>query len=782
MLARGAGSKTVLYSFLAAIALGGCNNGPQIDRDTSPEVRTGIRFTAIPKSPELKWSAAESVARILEDGRHTNSREIGYLVDCFKFYGKSKSLFDAPERERLTLQAKVLESERLNHPEVIRFKFGYDKSTGLFHVTPIDRFAERAISTEEGDLAVFGNELASVTSAMVAADRGMKVVLVYDGALGGLLSDEGGNLRLFDRPKYTTHIPQLSKIFDTAGMKRYVDIPKGLSDTIHGILRDEYKGRIQLVKTGSLFSSTVILDGNRVTGVRTAEGNEVHSKYFMDTTPDGTLAEKTLIKWGRHKNPLSFRGTQLGDGLVFDVGPLGEDEFARLDKKVSPGDICRALGLQLDDVLGNPRVKQKYDAMMSEPAAPGTFISVSNGFQFFMACQELRNDDPLLKQLNDDRLPGGWNGILIGDQAHFNGINYKIPYQKLQGGFSIETDGDLKGINKYERSGLQEYFKIVLGDPSIETRLPKELYIRRATAEFAPEVMDKVLEPAAVRWNPSNGAKNTEVSYGNDYRASMRRDNLDKREISPPGNNTYRAGSGGLIAWDVDPRLGKVRYLNLYIVSKCLPPKGYFGASRIVLGQINQGAAIARSISPLESENPFKDFPDLKSIAQSGMSPTERARFFRIADDSSAPFPPIKNFDRNKQGVSRVGNYVRALFSTDIFKVEGWRTDIVTNNKTSDHAEGRALDFYPREVDDRNGDKIAQWFVDHIDELKKVFGVQVKYVIWKGKIWDSRRGHQAGLPYTDWKDYTPDSGIARVISTMHQDHIHVSFWRDDRSK
>jgi hypothetical protein len=95
-----------------------------------------------------------------------------------------------------------------------------------------------------------------------------------------------------------------------------------------------------------------------------------------------------------------------------------------------------------------------------------------------------------------------------------------------------------------------------------------------------------------------------------------------------------------------------------------------------------------------------------------------------------------------------------------------------SGNPSSDHPRGRACDFFPTrpgtfpEGAERDaGWAVAQWLRDHADEL------DVRYVIWQGRIWSRGRGDVDGWgrPYSGGGVYD-----AADATGGHFDHVHVS--------
>lgn len=88
-----------------------------------------------------------------------------------------------------------------------------------------------------------------------------------------------------------------------------------------------------------------------------------------------------------------------------------------------------------------------------------------------------------------------------------------------------------------------------------------------------------------------------------------------------------------------------------------------------------------------------------------------------------------------------------------------------TRGNASDHPSGRAVDVmiedYVTAPAIAQGDRIAQWIVEHATELG------VTYVIWRDRIWSESRAADG------WRSYSHPAGRTDD-SALHRDHVHVS--------
>lgn len=95
------------------------------------------------------------------------------------------------------------------------------------------------------------------------------------------------------------------------------------------------------------------------------------------------------------------------------------------------------------------------------------------------------------------------------------------------------------------------------------------------------------------------------------------------------------------------------------------------------------------------------------------------------------------------------------------------------NGSKYEHPRGRACDFMitggSRAVGDAQarGQAMAEWLVDHADELN------ILYVVWYDRVWNSQ--HDAdGVDWAQWRDYDGCKSPCTNPSTGHYNHVHVS--------
>ncbi|HXQ57973.1 MAG TPA: lytic murein transglycosylase, partial [Actinomycetes bacterium] len=135
---------------------------------------------------------------------------------------------------------------------------------------------------------------------------------------------------------------------------------------------------------------------------------------------------------------------------------------------------------------------------------------------------------------------------------------------------------------------------------------------------------------------------------------------------------------------------------------------------------------------------------------------------------AAGPTPPEKGrfVGPNTPSYQRLTPTTKRLYATvsQTFKVRsigGWRP--VGSVPGSDHPYGRAIDVmvpYPGRTGRDLGWRIARWAVADADRL------DVKYVIFNGRIWTRTRG---------WHGYQHPSDPCNCNPTLrHDDHVHIS--------
>jgi septal ring factor EnvC (AmiA/AmiB activator) len=128
-------------------------------------------------------------------------------------------------------------------------------------------------------------------------------------------------------------------------------------------------------------------------------------------------------------------------------------------------------------------------------------------------------------------------------------------------------------------------------------------------------------------------------------------------------------------------------------------------------------------------------------------------------DEHGAPGPSAASYQRLTPTAKRLYGLVTRIF--DIHSIGGWRpTGSVPG---SDHPRGRALDVfvsYPSAQGRALGWRVANWAANN------AWALNVKYVIFNGRIWTGDRG---------WHGYRHPSDPCNCNPTLrHDDHVHIS--------
>lgn len=549
-----------------------------------------------------------NVTRLLQDGRRTNSREIGFIIDTLSRSKLENALLSEDQKKDFARQAQTLFSQRRMFPQAIEFELLYNDQKKVFDIKPFNFSIPKVRQQIHSDVVLIGGDLAAITTAMKAADEGHTVSIIYSGPLGGIIDSHGANLRLFDRVPKTDYTKEQERLFDAIGVVDKVTIPPNASQKIEHFLLEAYHNRIELVPTKRCTSLFVGYTNSTITVVTTEEGNEVSGRLFFDVTPDSLIAEKMGV-------PINNRGPQLADGVVFDMEGVTREDLLTLGQAncITPEAICRSLGLELSDALKDPLVKKAYDAFKLQNRSRSQvtnawalgFGAFADGFHLYMCCKGLVNKDPYLAQLNQDRIMTRFNVVITGDTANFNSISYKYPYQKLQGDAPLLDDPDTLPILRFDIPGMQEYTRLILNKQSITIRPPGELYVRKATGLVKESAMEAHLENNQLRWNNGESIETNEMSYQIDMRGIFQRDKYDMTDPRIksliPSDGKAHDKTWGSVVWPVLSENAHVKGSNLYLLSKSVPPASFFGGTRIIGGHIRSGSKVLDDVyTPLK--------------------------------------------------------------------------------------------------------------------------------------------------------------------------------------
>jgi hypothetical protein len=137
-----------------------------------------------------------------------------------------------------------------------------------------------------------------------------------------------------------------------------------------------------------------------------------------------------------------------------------------------------------------------------------------------------------------------------------------------------------------------------------------------------------------------------------------------------------------------------------------------------------------------------------------------------VRGEDPTPPPDGMFVGPNSLGYQRLTPAAKGIYAVmrEVFgirSVGGWRA--VGSVEASDHPHGRAIDAmvdYPSPEGQALGWRIAKWAVANADAL------DVKYVIFNGRIWTRSRG---------WHGYRHPSDPCNCNPTLrHDDHVHIS--------
>ena len=451
--------------------------------------------------------------------------------------------------------------------------------------------AVTANRTRAGDVVVIGAELSSLSTAVQAAERGLHVVVLYAGPLGGMSADTGGNLRYFDVQGSTSHpIGQTRLWHDGLGVKAWVSIPPDTDSRLRAFLVGNYAGRIDLVNTKSYDSLWVVKAGDKIQQINTLEGVAVRAPWFVDGDPESRVAEKAGV-------PYILDTPHMSDGMTFDVHHIDSDTFDQLgtDDKVQPRAIEELVGVTPEQVsadktaaglLKKLKVNIDNDFFVTGSNHAYGYCGLAMGFGFYMACKAIKEPSDDLAWLNGRRYVSGFNIARFGDQASFNSISYRFLKNWLQHSHSLETDPTFAPIVRTEIPALQAYLRYVTGSDRIEVRMPPQFYVRGATAFF------KLLHPYTD--GEFNGPKTGPyyTRYPMDLRDLFPRDAASWAVVM-----AYVKEAKGKNFWTARASAAETTVSNLLLVNKCGLTPTFSGGQRTEQSAINLGAAVADELA-----------------------------------------------------------------------------------------------------------------------------------------------------------------------------------------
>lgn len=540
------------------------------------EPNVSVRISDISLDPE-----------IFQNGSEVCSRDLTYEAERI---GRFLSQRGYRGQDRLLRTADFIHRAKATFPQATMFR--YVESWGKAILVPqnwSDNVMSRSVRSY--DVAVVGGELASITTAMAAADRGFRVALVYAGPLGGVSAASGANLRFFDNMGTTTHTPQQHVLFhDVLGMIGWTSVPLDAESRLKSFLEDRYAGRIDLIETQSFDSLHVRLSGSRLEDILTGEGAQIEATSFIDTDVESRVAEKCGLRY-------SVDTPSLASGMVFDVNGLTPEDWRMLQSHVGlhPDEIMASEGVSLGQVQANSRASHVL-ALLEKQIANDSFrsaayckigyVALSQAYHFKMLCRGIMHpEDKGLEWLNSRRMASGFNIGIQGSTACFNDFGYRLKRRRLQQSHSLEDDPDLWPIRKIEIPAIQDYFRQMTGNSSLTVRMPKQFYLRGSSAFF------ETLHPYKREEFNQDSVGPFHTYYPMDLRDLFARDEDNWQVV-----RQLMRESHGLYKWDCRASAAQTRIENLYLVNQCAVTPAFSGGQRIQANQMNMGAAVVASL------------------------------------------------------------------------------------------------------------------------------------------------------------------------------------------
>jgi hypothetical protein len=433
--------------------------------------------------------------------RHSKERflrlepgETFYIEDLYRYIQiLTKEVFekkpDINELKKFVTTVRFLLSAKALNPQAIKFKLV--ENNGYLSLEAVDYLKNIEVKeTIKGDVVIIGNELESIVGAISAAKQGKVVILVYDGPLGGLSSDKGGNMRYFDFVSSATITPEMRELFEALEMtkpgKQNV-IPNGVEEKLLTLLQ-KYPN-IKLIKTRTFNSILVRVENNKILSIKTEEGREIEAEKYIDSTPDGVLAIKAGV-------PFTIETLNLAYGAVFDLKHLTKTDLEKLGN-IDIDEVLQISGVTLEEVIAHKELKTFYEELKNTPRGANVYKFytrwgyqfLAKAFKFYLKAKALKNpSDLLLQKTAEETIVDGFNVAIrdseIGYEATFNSLSFNSDKSYHQGDHNVLTDNDfLFQIVRRSLLEFEEFIKKLIGN-HIEIRIPEELYVRGQTIAF----------------------------------------------------------------------------------------------------------------------------------------------------------------------------------------------------------------------------------------------------------------------------------------------------------
>lgn len=495
---------------------------------------------------------------------------------------------DVPKevQQRVQNSISMLLSSKELWPQAVRYAIVQEGE--YFTLVPeVPQNVPEMSRTAHADIVILGGELESITTAIHAADAGKSVILLWSGALGGVSSDTGANMRYFDYADVAV-TPGQQKLMQVAlsmTPENKWAIPADTSARLLTYLKNSYPD-IELIQTKT-YDTLLVKKSVNLASMLTEEGVQVSAESFIDSTPEAVLAEKSSL-------PVSMETPHLGYGMVFTVKGLDQATLIAMNKSplLNPDTMLKSLGVSLEAVKTAGQLMQSYSALKALSGTTDTwspnqhasfgFHRLGKSYDFFMRLLELRSPDTELALLNKDRVPDAFNVSFSGGDATLNSLSYRTfkgsPKAVRQNAHDIHVDPEFSLIRDIEIPSLQKFLQRLAGK-DLQIITPKELYVRKS--HFSVQTP---FEPAdAVITEPS---ADLTMRYPIDVRAATAIDSYDKtREKIAALQEQYPK----VIEWTIQADQARTDIPNLYVISKNATDPHFSGCLRIMQNLMGVG-------------------------------------------------------------------------------------------------------------------------------------------------------------------------------------------------
>ncbi len=457
--------------------------------------------------------------------------------------------------------------------------------------TPLHPPSPPIKQTLKVDLAIFGSELEGITTAIAAANSGLRVAIITDAPLGGIISDQSANLRYLDTIPGVPLTEAEHEVFKVLGVRGLVAVPAGVSRKLADHLSRHYAKQITVIKCSSL-DNLKLESGAALKSVSTDQGVKVVAKHYLDMDPECRLGELAGL-------PMTVKTPELAYGLVFDLNHLNPHDYKVLQSssRVSVPGILRVSNADWNAVKLLPGAEESkarfIDALHTDsttvlPDSSYGYNALAEGYQFFMLCRQASHDTTQLRWLNSRRLMSGFNISHLGQEANLNSISYDIDELILQHCHSLRANPQLSAAMREEEAGLQSYFQYITGNHALGVRLPDELYVRRSTASI------ETLKPYSQEDFDTTHYSKWTMSYPMDFRGLTPRGGFDNDMMRQLESDGVR----DVWKWNCRPSTCATKIPNLSLLNKCAVPPRFSGGLRIIQNLINTGQAWVEQLKP----------------------------------------------------------------------------------------------------------------------------------------------------------------------------------------